>query len=406
MNKKKVSLSYLFFTFLKIGTISWGGFMALISVVQKQLVEKDKVLEDEIILDNISLASILPGPVAFNVVTGIGYFLRGFKGAVVSMVGIILPSFIFITLLAWFYSSFNQIPALNNFFLGVLPAVAAVIITVAINMIKKHIKDLKQVVILALAAVVLIFLKSFFTTLLIIVIGAVAGYFLYRGKNETVVLTDTGKRTRADKKSWNIWIYIIIGVTLFFALLWFLPEFFKGTFFNEIKTLRDITFTFAGMSLTLFGGGYVVIPAIQQVVVDGLQWMTIQEFTDAIAMGQITPGPIFISAAFIGYKVFGFWGAVAATFAIFTPPGLLMIFCSQFINQIKNSQLVTTIYKGIRPAVIGMILAAAYTIGRGIDLSWESVLIFAGVLILSVKFKVNVVYLIPVAGVAGVLLFL
>ncbi len=402
MNERKVSLSYLFFTFLKIGTISWGGFMALISVVQKQLVEKDKVLDDEIILDNISLASILPGPVAFNVVTGIGYYLRGFKGAFISMIAILLPSFIFITLLSWFYFSFNQIPALNKFFLGVLPAVAAVIISVAINMVKKHVKDFKQVAILIVAAAALIFFKSFFTTLLIVVFGAVTGYLFY-GKTSSPEITER-KRER-KRMSWQVWIYIAVGVVLFFVFLWFLPSFFDGSFYDKIKTIRDIIITFAGMSLTLFGGGYVVIPAIQQVVVDGLQWLTIKEFADAIAMGQITPGPIFISAAFIGYKVYGFWGALAATLAIFTPPGLLMVFCSQFINQIKNSKLATTLFKGIRPAVIGMIFSAAYTIGKGVDPSWQSLLLFIAVLILSVKYKVNVVYLIPAAGGIGILLF-
>ena len=402
MNEKRVSLSYLFFTFLKIGTISWGGFMALISVVQKQLVEKDKLLEDEVILDNISLASILPGPVAFNVVTGIGYYLRGFKGAIVSMIAILLPSFIFIIVLSWIYFSFNQIPVLNKFFLGVLPAVTAVIISVAINMVKKHVKDFKQILILVFAVVALIIFKSFFTTLIIVITGAVTGYLFYGKTIKDGISEDSHEK---EKRNWKVWIYIAIGFVLFFSILWFLPDLFEGSFFLKIEALRDIIFTFAGMSLTLFGGGYVVVPSIQQIVVDGLQWLTVKEFADAIAMGQITPGPIFISAAFIGYKVFGFWGALAATLGIFIPPGLLMIFCTQFINQMKKSSLVTVFFKGIRPAVIGMIFSAAYSIGRGMNFSWESFFVFAVVLILSIKYKVSVVYLIPAAGFAGILFF-
>ena len=115
---QETSLKYLFLTFLKIGAISWGGFMALISVVQKQLVEKDKKVADEVILDSISLASVLPGPVAFNVVAYLGFHLRGIKGALVSMVAILLPAFSLILGLTYIYSIYEEVPAFTNFFLG------------------------------------------------------------------------------------------------------------------------------------------------------------------------------------------------------------------------------------------------------------------------------------------------
>ena len=169
MNKEQnISLKYLFFTFLKIGTISWGGFMALISVIQKQLVEQDKKISDEVILDGVSLASVLPGPVAFNVVAYLGYVMRGIKGAVVSMLGILLPSFILILLLSYFYFVYREIPAFNNFFMGVLPAVAAIIVSVALNMTKKNVKDYKQIIILLVSGILLVFSRNYFTTILII----------------------------------------------------------------------------------------------------------------------------------------------------------------------------------------------------------------------------------------------
>ena len=195
----------------------------------------------------------------------------------------------------------------------------------------------------------------------------------------------------------------ILGV--FATVFWFLPRLFRDPVSGKILLQRDLVFTFSGMSLTLFGGGYVVIPTIQKVIVDGLQWLNSREFADAIAMGQVTPGPIFISAAFIGYKVGGILGAITATIAIFFPPGFLMIFCSRFMDYIKQSKIITAVFKGLRPAVIGMIFSAAYTIGKGMELSWPSILIFLTVLVLSAKFKVNVVYLIPLSGLAGILLF-
>src|SRR5512133_1557471 len=106
---KEISLKYLFFTFLKIGSISWGGFMALIAVVQKQLVDKDKVIREEVILDGISLASVLPGAVAINVVTYVGYQLRGIKGALVSMVATVFPGFLMIVGLGALYSTYGEL---------------------------------------------------------------------------------------------------------------------------------------------------------------------------------------------------------------------------------------------------------------------------------------------------------
>ncbi|MBW8333279.1 MAG: chromate efflux transporter [Prolixibacteraceae bacterium] len=397
----QISLKYLFFTFLKIGSISWGGFMALIAVVQKEFVDKNKIVKDEIILDGISLATVLPGPVAFNVVAYLGYHLRGLKGALVSMVAIILPSFLLILALAYVYSNYGQIPALSHFFLGVLPAVSAVIISVAANMGKKQLKDYSQVMIGVFACLTLIFIRSFFATLAIIFISSVAGYLLYHNKANPI------KSEPANSQMFNLRKFLLFCVLILAVVfgLWLMPLLFNGQSADKATLLQQIAFTFSGLSLTLFGGGYVIIPAMQQVIVDGLQWLNIKEFADAIAMGQITPGPIFISATFIGYKMAGVTGAVTATAAIFFPPGFLMLFCSRFLDQIKISGFIIALFKGLRPAIIGMIFSASFTIMKGVDIGWQTVLIFIVVLFLSISYKVNVAYLIPASGVAGMLLF-
>ncbi len=405
MNKfekeQHTSLLYLFFTFLKIGAISWGGFMALVSVVQKQLVEKDKKVSDEVILDSISLASVLPGPLAFMVVSYLGYFLHGLKGALVSMIAIILPSFFLILALTYVYFIYGQLPAFTNFFKGVLPAVAAIIISVAVNMTQKNIKDYPQIVILIFSGLGLIFFHSFYTTAIIMAIGGISGYLFYR---KTIKAAPETKKLKSDFSTKKIVAgIIVIGAVILFV--WFLPVIFGGRNSEKATLIKDISLTFSGMSLTLFGGGYVIIPAIQEIVVNGLNWLTTKEFADAIAMGQITPEPIFISATFIGYKVAGLTGAVAATLAIFFPPAFLMIFCSHFLDRIKNSKTISAIFKGLRPAVIGMIFSAAFTIGKGIEIHWISIFIFVAVLVSAIKFKVNVVYLIPISGVIGMLLF-
>ena len=134
----KVSNWMLFWTFLKIGSTAFGGFMALISVVQNYLVDRKKLLSDADILDGISLATILPGPVAVNVVAYAGYRINGFVGAIICFTAVILPSFLLILALSHLYFTWGEIPAVNNAFKGFIPAVAAIIVAATINMAKKN----------------------------------------------------------------------------------------------------------------------------------------------------------------------------------------------------------------------------------------------------------------------------
>ncbi|MEN8125826.1 MAG: chromate efflux transporter [Bacteroidota bacterium] len=397
-----ITLSFLFFSFLKIGATSWGGFMALISVIQKELIEKKEVIKDKIIFDGVSLAMVLPGPMAFNVVVYIGYYLRGIKGAIVSMLGILLPSFIFMLILSYLYIEYGQLPELENFFKGVLPAVVAIIVSVAINMSKKNIKDIKQVVICVLAIAALLLIKSIFITFIIIVGGALLGYILYHNTIE-----ENEKDNLITKKTKNVKpiIYSFIVVVSFMILVWQLTFYLPPIAAEKLSIQKDLMLTLSTISVTLFGGGYVIIPIMQEIIVTGLQWLSEKEFIDAIAMGQLTPGPIFISATFIGFKVGGLIGALTATLAIFIPPGIIMIIFSEFFSQIRNSKFIKAAFKGLRPAVIGMIFTAAFTIGTSISFSWFVLVVFLVVLIASLKYKIDVVYLIPLSGIAGLIFF-
>lgn len=395
---KDISLSYLFFSFLKIGSISWGGFMALISVIRKQMVEKDQTVRDETILDGISLASVLPGPLAFNIVAYLGYTLRGVQGALISMLAIILPSFFMILALASVYTTYGQLPFFRHFFAGILPAVAAVIISVAVDMFKKQVKDVKQGALCVLACFSLIFFHSFWITLLIIVIGAMAGILFYKEAGIKTEVEENGKTHFFNR---SLWIYVGLGTLV--LILIFLPSLLETS--ERYQLLRTIFLAFSGMSLTLFGGGYVIIPAMQQVIVDGFHWLNNTEFADAIAMGQITPGPIFISATFIGYRIAGLSGALVATLAIFFPPAFVMVSLSKFLEKIKKSIVIVAAFKGMRPAIIGMIFSAAWNIGKGASVSWPTPFIFLLVLLLLIRYKSQAVYLIPLSGLAGIVFY-
>ncbi len=391
----KPTLTYLFLTFLRIGSTSWGGFMALISMIQKKVVEKDGILDGTTVMDGISMASVLPGPMAVNVVSFVGYKLGGWMGALVSVVAVLLPSFLLMLVLSHLYFQYGNIPAMAHFFAGILPAVAAIIVSVAINLGQKSIKDVPQIAIAAIAGVLVFFSKSYLTTLAMLAVSGVFGYFYYYKKtNAGAEPLPKAALTQSSAKQY--WLVIPAAVLLVFL---FLPN------QNPILLLhKTILLTFSGMSLSQFGGGYVIIPTMQKIVVDGMHWLSDREFVDAVAMGQITPGPIFVSATFIGYKLAGFWGALNATISIFFPTAILTVFCAKFFNKISSSNVVAAVFKALRPAIIGMIASAAMTILWNNGLTWLAVAIFAATLLAIMRFKIDPVYIIPVAGLIGILI--
>lgn len=392
---ERASLPYIFFTFLKLGATAFGGYMSLVAIVQKQLVEIDKKMKEEDLLDGISLTSVLPGPVAVNTIAYVGYLLRGIPGAIAAFAGIVLPSFFLVILLSWLYFTYGNIPAVKNIFSGIAPTITALIVTVAIGMARKTIKGPAQWVICLLAAILLIFIGGFTTTFLIIIGSGIVGYFLFHQQQGKERLSNEEKLLFGNRQ------WIISGVVLLLLLCVLL---FGGQYPGAPKNIQIIS-TFSGISLTLFGGGYVVIPALHELFVENLGWLTSAEFADGIAIGQITPGPIFITATFIGYKVAGIMGALLATIAMFTPPMVLTVLLSRFVKTLNQSTLVKAAMKAVRAAVIGMIFASAVTIGQTISVSIVSVAIFLVAFYISFKYTISPVYLIIGSGVAGFVLF-
>ena len=283
---------------------------------------------------------------------------------------------------------------MKNAFSGITPAITALIVTVAIGMTRKTIKLPAQWTICLLAALLLILVGGFAVTFLLIIVSGVAGAFLFRQSAEQALPGD--EKIHFENKQ-----LVISGVVLLLllcTLLW------GGQYPGAPKDVQILS-TFSGISLTLFGGGYVVIPALHELFVENLNWLTSAEFADGIAIGQITPGPIFVTATFIGYKVAGVLGAFLATVAIFTPPAVLTVLLSRFVKILNQSSVVKAAMKGVRAAVIGMIFASAITIGQTITPSVVSAIIFVAIFIISLKYTISPVYLIIASGVAGFILF-
>jgi len=390
LQEERISLPSLFWTFLKVGATAFGGFMALISIVENIVVTRRQLLRHDDMLDGISLASMLPGPVAVNVVAYVGFRLRGGLGALVAASAVILPSFLLITALSYVYFRWGQVPAMQKLFMGFIPAVSAIIVNTAWGMSQKSITTLREATIMFAAAFLMLTVGGFYSTISVIIGAGIAGWLIFgrsvNGQQRTTPPPGATRKTKA---------------TFFAAAPLFLVS------LSEISSglLAKLFFTFAGMSVMLFGGGYVFIPMIQEIVVNGNGWVTQTEFIDGIAMGQITPGPILISAAFIGFKIAGATGALVATIGIFLPPALIMVTATKGLERIKHSPLIQASLRGVRPAVIGMIFAAAVVVVDSASPHVMSLIIFSAALTALLRLKLDVIWIIPAAGLLGLVAY-
>ena len=386
--KKKISYFSLFLTFLKTGTISFGGYMMLISMIRYEFSIRKKIIKKKKIIDAITMASFLPGPMAINVASYIGFILKGWKGAVVSFVAVLLPSFFIMVIFTHLYINSKNIPGFSSFFNGVMPVVAAVIFSVAYGFYNDS-KDKTLAILLSILSFTLTSLIKGYISIILPLLVCGGLNLLYNG--------DKIKKITNPKKAFIRVKGIIIASLVMTILLVFLNTApIDSTNFNLSKV-------FANISLTLFGGGYVFIPYLDKIIVEQLGWLTQREFIDSIAMGQITPGPILITATFIGYKMNGLLGAFLATLSIFLPSSVVIIFFSRVYYFIKKNSTVKLIINGFKIGIIGLICYSGYVImfKQQDDINLYSIIACILTFVLLNKTKIHPIFLIIAAGLIG-----
>jgi chromate transporter len=319
--------------------------MALIAMMRERMVMRDKSIDDDRITEGLALASMLPGPVAVNVVAYTGFYLSGFVGAMVSVVSVLLPSFaLVLALTILFLEAGNKID-FHSILLGIFPVVAGVIFSTGVSMGKKNCTNVPHYVIAIASFFALVFVKGYWPILFVLILAAIAGIVLFTKPTQT--------NAQVSPKSWKP-VLISAGIfAVFFITIFIL---------TPPSIILSLVKEFSTASLTLFGGGYVMVPILKTKLVDQLHWVSGEEFIYGISIGQVTPGPILISAAFFGYKMKGIIGAIVATISIFLPSALLMIILSNVFISLKHSRVVQAALSGIRPAVVGMILYSGYSL--------------------------------------------
>jgi chromate transporter len=390
-----VTLKYLFLKFFKIGMVSFGGYMALVAMIQRELVEKDYVIKQDVITDGISIASLLPGPLAVNIVAYIGYHIKGKVGAAIAVLGVLLPAALAMLILSWCYLNYAYKTHWNQVLFYTTGAVSSIILTTGIQIYKKEVKGswLKNILsIISFSLIILI--KSYLITIGLIALGAITGLVL----KLSVPVNDMEYNRKNSSTLFLNWKMKIAALVLMLIELSYI--FNLNQIFNNIYL--KIGLVFSGTSLSLFGGGYVMIPIMQSLLVNNLHWVSSTEFLDCIAFSQLTPGPILVSSIFIGYKLTGIAGAIVALLATFAPSAVLMIIVSKIFTVHKDHIWLKNSMAGIKPVVVGLIIASTFKLLQSVPLNIGLMLICAVTFFISLRYKISPVYIILASLAVGV----
>jgi len=361
-----LSLTRMAALFLKIGAIGFGGGMAVIALMEHELVEKRKVLPAEEFLHGVGLGQIL-GPFAVNTAFFVGYRRHGLPGALVATTAFLFPSVTMVIALSFLYFRYHTIPALQGILLGLGPVVIALILAAAWSMGKKTILS-RSAVALALAGG----LAGALRLNAVWVLLAAGGLGLLLGRKR-LARGETKKKTVGEGK-----LKVLASVILPLSSI-------GGTI--PTISLADMGLTFVKVGMVFFGGGFVLIPILNQGLVVQLHWLTPREFLDGVAISNLTPGPIAVLATFAGFHLHGVFGALLATVALFTPAMVLMSLICIGYEHLKESSRAQDFLSGVGPTVVGLVASAALILWHSAIPSWRALLFTAVAFGLLVRFR-------------------
>jgi chromate transporter len=367
------SLRDLVLYFLHLGTTGFGGPIALVGYMQRDLVEHRRWISLKDYKEGLALAQLAPGPLAAQLAIYLGWIDHGVLGATLVAIGFVLPSFVMVMLLSAAYLAYGGIGWMQGAFYGIGAAVIAIIARSAWKLTKSTLgADRLLWVLFALSALVTAWTESELVWLF--VLSGVAT-LVAKGWNTTPALALIP------------WPWLMAGL--------------EGP--AAVPVLWQIGWTFTEAGAFVFGSGLAIVPFLHGAVVNDLQWLNERQFLDAVAVAMITPGPVVITVAFIGYLVSGPLGATVAAIAVFLPCYLLVVIPARYFRRSVHDPRVKAFVDGVTAAAAGAIAGAAFVLGRRAIVDVPTVLIALATLAALVRIKgVSEPLLIVAAGVIGI----
>jgi chromate transporter len=366
--QNKSPLKELALLFLKLGTIAFGGPAAHMAMMESEVVRRHGWLTHQEFLDLMGATSLIPGPNSTELAIHIGHRRAGWPGLIVAGTCFIFPAMLIVTAFAWLYVQYGKLPQIQGILYGIKPVIIAIIAQALWNLSRTAI-------------------KSWFLGLL----GIVAMFAVVLGLHELVVLFGTGFLVMLIQlmKSGGSRLLTFPAIPLLAAS--------SPTSFG----LWPLFFFFLKVGSVLFGSGYVLLAFLQADLVDRYGWLTQQQLLDAVIVGQITPGPVFTTATFIGYLLGGLKGGLVATIGIFLPAFVFVVLSAPFVRKMRESKVMGAFLDGLNVASLALMAVVTFSLGKSaiIDTSTLVLTLISGFLL--TRTKINSAWLILIGAILG-----
>lgn len=359
--------------FLRLGFTAFGGPAAHIAMYHDEVVRRRKWLSEQQFLDLLGATNLIPGPNSTEMVIHISYLRAGWPGLILGGLSFILPAVLIVLSLAWLYERYGSLPAAEWLLWGIKPVVIAIIMQALWILGKKAIRSP-----LTAAAGLIVLVLYFFhiNEVLLLFLGGIS-----------VMLLENANRLA--KKGEVLTLLPFLGMSVPAAAAPF--------------QLSTLFFIFLKIGSVLYGSGYVLLAFLRSDLVERMGWLTDQQLLDAIAIGQVTPGPLFTSATFIGYQLGGLSGAILATLGIFLPSFVFVALSNPLIPRLRNSPWAASLLDGVNAVAVGLMAAVTIQLGFSVFIEPVSIMIALAAAILLIRFKVNTTWLIAGGIALGIL---
>jgi chromate transporter len=379
----QAKLTDLALLFLRLGFTAFGGPLAHIAIMENEVVRRRRWLTSERFLDLLGAANLMPGPSSTELAIFVGFERAGWLGLVLAGLCFILPAAVMVAVLAWAYMRFGSLPQVSGILYGIKPVVIAVVVQALWALAPRAIK------------------KSFWLGLLAVLaclasaLGLDALAVLLSSGLTSVFVRQLGNRKRNEGRSLHPGL--LGGLAAAGATTAAAPASLLGLFFSFLK-----------IGATVFGSGYVLLVYLREDLVDRLHWLTEQQLLDAVAIGQVTPGPVFTTATFIGYVVAGrqgpaagVWGAVVATVGIFLPGFVLVALVRPVVARIRRSPIAGAFLDGVNVAALALMAVVAVDLAKSALVDVPTVVLALVSAYALIRFNVNTTWLVVGGALAG-----
>lgn len=348
--------------FLKLGCIGFGGPAATIAMMDDEVVSRRRWLSREHFLDLVGATNLIPGPNSTEMAMHVGYERRGFAGLAAAGVSFILPAALITGVLGWLYAEYGALPELEPFLLGIKPAVIAIILAALWRLGKTALKNAALVPIgVGVAGALVLGVDE----IIALLGGGLLGIVWLRALELRTAHAHVG----------------LVGLAAFGGAAMQNP--------GQEVSLWKLSLFFLKVGCVLYGSGYVLIAFLEGDLVETYGWLTRQQLLDAVAIGQVTPGPVLTTATFIGVFLAGLPGGALATLAIFFPSFVFVAILNPLIPKLRGSPVMASFLDAINVSALALMLVVTFRLGVAVLTSWPPWVIFAAAAVLVFRFRLN-----------------